>query len=80
MSTANKIFTSVTTFNKDTDKCTLNLLGGYSDATERLHSVNVHDVDNITRTTRTRNGRKFTVITLSTPDGDIEITAHRAEA
>jgi len=80
MTTKNNIFTSVTTFNKDTSDCTLNLLGGYSDATERLHSVDVHDVDNITRTTRTRNGHKYTVITLSTPNGDIEITAHRGEA
>ena len=70
------IYSNVTTFTKDTEDCTTQLLGGFSESTEYLHSVSVHDCTKVTRNTRTiKGGVKVTTITIHTDNGNITINA-----
>ena len=71
----NDIYSSVTTFNKDTDDCNLINLGAFSDSTDRLHSVSVHDVLKVTRKTKHLSGTKVVTITIHTANGNIDINA-----
>ena len=75
------IHSSVTTFAKGTHNCTVQPLGGFTDATHRLHSVDVHEVQRVTqRTTTIGKGPeafKVTTITLHTASGDIQIKAFK---
>lgn len=66
-------YASVTAFAKDSHDCNITNYGGYSDSTERLHSVNVHDVTKVTRKTRKLGDSKVCVITIETPTGTIDI-------
>ena len=71
--------TSVTTFTKDTDRTCINVsMGKYTDATEDLHCVMVHDVTKVTRKTKrlkNSSGTKVVTITLHTATGPVDIHA-----
>jgi len=77
-----KTYANTCSFNKETGDIALNYYGAYSDSTDRLHSVGVHDVTNIVRKTKTLKGTdtKVTTIELHTATGIVTIDAFRTEA
>lgn len=75
----NKIWSSVTTFDKVTDECNYQPLGAFADATDRLHSISVHDVTDVIKKTRIVGGTKVTTVTIVTEHGTINLDAFRTK-
>ena len=76
-----KTHTSITSFTPTTEPGTVGdivvtELGAWTNAQSDLHSVSIHDVTSVTRSTRKVKGNSVTTITIHTTDGSATINCH----